>query len=166
FPAVDPSSPACCLYGNNGVVISHVSIVRLLTTDRPPFVFGPSDVWSMLHSYAEDLSAWELFGCLAHGGRVVIVHGDERRNAEKLGQTIKREGVTVLNCARERFDEIACLDMPDQLHAVVLSGRGRLPATLGEWMKRHPHVDVVNAYGMAETGIHAIVRAVTAEDAA
>ncbi len=34
---------------------------------------GPGQVWSQWHSYSFDVSVWEIFGALLHGGRLVVV---------------------------------------------------------------------------------------------
>ena len=34
---------------------------------------APGQVWSQWHSLAFDVSVWEIFGALLHGGRLVVV---------------------------------------------------------------------------------------------
>ena len=34
---------------------------------------GRDEVWSQWHSYSFDISGWEIFGALLHGGRLVVV---------------------------------------------------------------------------------------------
>ncbi|WP_199808488.1 AMP-binding protein, partial [Streptomyces sp. NRRL S-1022] len=45
-----------------GVVLSHANVVRLLETAQEHYAFDGSDVWSMFHSYAFDVSVFEMWG--------------------------------------------------------------------------------------------------------
>ena len=98
-----PAQPAYVIYTSGstgtpkGVAVSHASVCALLAGTRERFGFGPDDVWAWFHSAAFDFSVWEIWGCLASGGRLVVVpHPVSRAPAEFLGLLI-RERVTVLN---------------------------------------------------------------------
>ncbi|WP_282362752.1 AMP-binding protein, partial [Pseudomonas sp. PS01300] len=65
--------------------------------------FGPSDVWSLFHSYAFDFSVWEIFGALLYGGRLVIVPQATSRAPEEFFQLLCEQGVTVLNQTPSAF---------------------------------------------------------------
>ena len=45
-----------------GALLTHANVTRLLSATADEFAFGPSDVWTLFHSYAFDFSVWELFG--------------------------------------------------------------------------------------------------------
>ena len=45
-----------------GVAVTHANVARLLAKTRPWFGFGPSDVWTLFHSFAFDFSVWEIWG--------------------------------------------------------------------------------------------------------
>ncbi|MEX5668971.1 AMP-binding protein, partial [Pseudomonas neuropathica] len=47
-----------------GTLLPHQNILRLFEATEPWFGFGPTDVWSLFHSYAFDFSVWEIFGAL------------------------------------------------------------------------------------------------------
>ena len=34
---------------------------------------GPGQVWSQWHSLVFDVSVWEIWGALLHGGRLVVI---------------------------------------------------------------------------------------------
>ncbi|MBN0047118.1 amino acid adenylation domain-containing protein [Streptomyces actuosus] len=175
LPSVPLDSPAYCIYTSGttgrpkGVVLTHRNLVRLLDNDRLPFSFGTADVWTMFHSYAFDFSVWELFGGLAHGGRVVLVSEDETRDPGLFFDLLQRERVTVLNQTPSAFRRLLGLrpTTPDGLSAlrcVVFGGEALRPAMLTEWSERFPHVRLVNMYGITETTVHASVRTVTRSD--
>ncbi|SFH04991.1 Non-ribosomal peptide synthetase component F, partial [Duganella sp. CF458] len=76
---VSPSSLAYVIYTSGstglpkGVMIEHRNVARLLTATGHWFGFGPSDVWTLFHSFAFDFSVWEIWGALLTGGRLVVV---------------------------------------------------------------------------------------------
>ncbi|MER8014046.1 amino acid adenylation domain-containing protein [Streptomyces griseoluteus] len=175
LPAVPLDSPAYCIYTSGttgrpkGVVLTHRNLVRLLDNDRLPFSFGPDDVWTMFHSYAFDFSVWELFGGLAHGGRVVLVSEDETRDPGLFFDLLQRERVTVLNQTPSAFRRLLGLRPTtpaglSALRCVVFGGEALRPGMLTEWAERFPHVRLVNMYGITETTVHASVHTVTRSD--
>ena len=90
-----------------GVAVTHGDVSRLLAATRPLFGFGPDDVWTLLHSYAFDFSVWEIWGALAHGGRLVVVPYAVSRAPEELLRLLAAERVTVLNQTPSAFAQLA-----------------------------------------------------------
>ncbi|MFH9402557.1 amino acid adenylation domain-containing protein [Streptomyces sp. NPDC017638] len=175
LPPVAADAPAYCIYTSGttgrpkGVVITHRNLVRLVTNERFPFVFGPSDVWTMFHSYAFDFSVWEIFGALVHGGRLVLVTEEQARDPEQFWTLLQREGVTVLNQTPSAFGRIAGREPATpkgltRLRYVIFGGEALRPAVLGDWLERLPHVRLVNMYGITETTVHASIHTVTRAD--
>src|SRR5436305_11824577 len=90
-----------------GVAVTHGDVSRLLAATRPLFGFGPDDVWTLLHSYAFDFSVWEIWGALAHGGRLVVVPYAVSRAPEELLRLLAAQRVTVLNQTPSAFAQLA-----------------------------------------------------------
>ncbi|MGR3897835.1 AMP-binding protein, partial [Pseudomonas sp. 1176_21] len=65
-------------------LLAHHNVLRLFAATEHWFAFGPSDVWSLFHSYAFDFSVWEIFGALLYGGRLVIVPQATSRAPEEF----------------------------------------------------------------------------------
>ncbi len=145
-----------------GVVITHRNVLRLQRATEPWFGFGPEDVWPLFHSYAFDVSVWEIWGALLYGGRLVVVPFRTSRTPEAFGDLLRREGVTVLNQTPSAFlpliqaesrrgdgDELA-------LKWVVFAGEALDLASLAPWWRlrgeRPPRL--VNMYGITETTVH------------
>jgi amino acid adenylation domain-containing protein len=80
-----------------GVQVSHRNVVNLFEATRPSFGFDERDVWTVSHSYAFDFSAWEIWGALLHGGRLVVVPRQVTQSPAEFYDLLKKEGVTVLN---------------------------------------------------------------------
>ncbi|WP_050373137.1 non-ribosomal peptide synthetase [Streptomyces acidiscabies] len=176
-PATTPGDTAYVIYTSGttgrpkGVPITHRNVVRLLTNDRFPFAFGPDDVWSFFHSYAFDFSVWEVFGCLAHGGRLVVIGKDAARDVSRFTDVVRREGVTVLNQTPSAFAEFVrhgrerSVTLP-HLRYVVFGGEKLQPGNLADWHRGHPRAELVNMYGITEITVHATVHRLTEQDIA
>ena len=54
-----------------GVAITHHNVTQLL--ESLDAGLPAAGVWSQWHSYAFDVSVWEIWGALLHGGRLVVV---------------------------------------------------------------------------------------------
>ncbi|TCO59527.1 non-ribosomal peptide synthetase [Actinocrispum wychmicini] len=173
LPEVSPDSAAYCIYTSGttgqpkGVVISHRNVVRLLANDRFGFEFGPTDVWTLFHSYHFDFSVWEIFGCLAHGGRLVVVTSDETRDSERFAELLRGERVTVLNQTPGAFAQLTTVaaDLPD-LRYVIFGGDRLDTARIAGWAATHPGVRLVNMYGITETTVHVTAHTITEDDLA
>ena len=79
LPAPAPDDIAYLIYTSGttgvpkGVAVTHRNVTQLLESlhaDLPP---GPGQVWAQWHSLVFDVSVWEIFGALLHGGRLVVV---------------------------------------------------------------------------------------------
>ncbi|MEU1130579.1 amino acid adenylation domain-containing protein [Streptomyces sp. NPDC005900] len=156
-----------------GVVVTHRNVVRLFTHSAPHFHFTEQDVWSLFHSYAFDVSVWEMWGALLHGGRLVVVPYDVSRTPERFLTLLAEERVTILSQTPSAFYPLiqADRDRPAQgdrlaLRAVVFAGEPLDFAKLGPWYERHADDApvLVNMYGITETTVHVTYTALTRED--
>ncbi|MCH6163960.1 non-ribosomal peptide synthetase [Streptomyces marispadix] len=165
-----PSNAAYVIYTSGstgrpkGVVVPHRNAVALLEEAAAPFGFGPDDVWTMFHSCAFDFSVWELWGALAHGGRLVVVGHDVSRSPRALLELIADERVTVLNQTPSAFLTLDRADAeeprsrrPTSLRLVIFGGEALHPERLRPWCERHgaDAPAMVNMYGITETTVHA-----------
>jgi nonribosomal peptide synthetase DhbF len=148
-----------------GVVVSHGNVVRLFTATDGTYDFGPSDVWTLFHSYSFDFSVWELWGALLHGGRLVIVSKETARSTPAFLDLLVREGVTVLNQTPSAFAQLMHADRENPatglaLRYVILGGEAVEPALLANWYSRHADDApvIVNGYGITETTVFATFR--------
>jgi amino acid adenylation domain-containing protein/non-ribosomal peptide synthase protein (TIGR01720 family) len=158
-----------------GVVVEHRNVLALLAAADGPVGYRSDDVWTLFHSAAFDFSVWEVWGALAHGGRVQIVPREVTRSPEDLADLLVDAGVTVLSQTPSAFAGTAPAVLRARargrrapLRAVVFGGEALDPSTLGEWFAAHgpggPRM--VNMYGITETTVHVTAVTLDAQDVA
>ncbi|HZI20311.1 MAG TPA: non-ribosomal peptide synthase/polyketide synthase [Pyrinomonadaceae bacterium] len=181
---VGPENLAYCIYTSGstgtpkGVMVTHGNVTRLLAATEEWFGFGGQDVWTMFHSYAFDFSVWEIWGALAHGGRLVVVPYLTARAPDEFHELLRRERVTVLNQTPSAFRQLVAADAlrhgdgerggPERLalRYVVFGGEALDIRGLEPWFARHgdERPRLVNMYGITETTVHVTYRPLTAAD--
>jgi amino acid adenylation domain-containing protein len=148
-----------------GVVVTHHNVARLFRAAREHFDFGPSDVWSLAHSYSFDFSVWELWGALSTGARVVIVPTELARDPEAMAALLRAQQVSVLSQTPAAFRGLREHLGDDSLRTVVFGGDALLVADFDDWFAgpaARPRL--VNMYGITETTVHVTYREITAAD--
>ncbi len=175
---IQAEDPAYVIYTSGstgrpkGVVVSHGNVVRLTRATQPWFGFCGRDVWTLFHSCAFDFSVWEIWGCLLHGGRLVIVPFAVSRNPEEFHALLVAERVTVLNQTPSAFANLSQVDArvpaaPLSLRVIIFGGEALVPVSLRGWIARHGDTkpELVNMYGITETTVHVTYRRILAVDA-
>jgi amino acid adenylation domain-containing protein len=184
-PAVPPVTPATgedlayVMYTSGstgqpkGVRVTHRNVLRLFAATEAWFDFGPTDVWTLFHSFAFDFSVWELWGALLFGGRAVVVPHDTSRDPAAFRALVERERVTVLSqtptgfCALIEADRAA---PPGDyaLRYIVFGGEVLQLNSLQPWFDRYGDdaPRVINMYGITETTVHSTYRRITRDDLA
>ncbi|MEE2061899.1 amino acid adenylation domain-containing protein [Rhodococcus artemisiae] len=144
-----------------GVVVPHRTVVTLMTDTHPQFGFDQHDVWTLFHSYAFDFSVWELWGALAHGGRLVVVDYHTARTPDEFLALLRREQITVLSQTPTAFQQLVEADRaaggpPLPLRWIIFGGEALDLAQLDRWYRRHDDTTptLVNMYGITETTVH------------
>ncbi|KAB7764409.1 non-ribosomal peptide synthetase, partial [Xanthomonas maliensis] len=172
-----PQHPAYVIYTSGstgtpkGVVVAHAQVVRLLQATHAQVAPSPDDVWTLFHSTAFDFSVWELWGALAHGGRLVVVPQPIARDPAAFHALLCEQRVSVLNQTPSAFQ--ALLDAQRHsaehhaLRLVIFGGEALSPASLAPWFAQHgQRTTLLNMYGITETTVHVTAHVVTEEDVA
>ncbi|BBZ36300.1 hypothetical protein MCNF_49050 [Mycolicibacterium confluentis] len=127
-----------------GVAITHGNVTQLLAN----LDGGLPDpgVWPLCHSLSFDVSAWEIFGALLRGGRVVVIPDTVTSSPDDFHAMLVAEGVTVLTHTPSAVGMLS----PEGLDATALVVVGEAcPAdVVDRWA---PDRVMINAYGPTET---------------
>ncbi|MGA9312752.1 MAG: amino acid adenylation domain-containing protein, partial [Pseudonocardiaceae bacterium] len=166
---VSPAVAAYAIYTSGstgtpkGVVVTHHNVVRLFSATRHWFGFNERDVWTLFHSYAFDVSVFEMWGALLHGGRLVVVPFAVSRSPEEFLRLLAAEQVTVLSQTPSAFypllraeGEHPQLGARLNLRYVIFAGEALDLWRLSPWYERHSDsaAVLVNMYGITETTVH------------
>ena len=151
-----------------GVMIEHANVTRLFAATEHWFNFGPSDVWTLFHSFAFDFSVWELWGALLYGGRLVIVPYLISRSPQEFYRLVCEEHVTILNQTPSAFAQLIDAQArsagePHSLRFVIFGGEALELHTLQPWVQRNgaQQPTLVNMYGITETTVHVTYHALS-----
>ena len=151
LPAPAPEDIAYLIYTSGttgvpkGVAITHHNVTQLMESlDRG--LAAPGQAWSQWHSYSFDISGWEIFGALLHGGRLVVVPDVVAGSPEDLHALLVSEKVSVLGLTPSAAGVLS----PEGLDSVaLLVGGEACPAELVDrWA---PGRVMINEYGPTET---------------
>ncbi|MEU9133489.1 amino acid adenylation domain-containing protein [Kitasatospora sp. NPDC048540] len=154
-----------------GVQVTHANVMRLFRSAERHFGFGPDDTWCLFHSYAFDVSVWELFGALLHGGRLVVVPELTAKSPDRLLTLLATTGVTVLNQTPSAFRQLLKVLTPEHrdtlaVRHVVFAGEALSFAALRPWYEvMGERAQLANMYGITETTVHSTYHPLRAEDA-
>ena len=122
--------------------VTHHNVLRLFAATDAWFGFGPTDVWTLFHSYAFDFSVWEIWGALLAGGRLVVVPQDTSRDPAAFRALLEREQVTVLSQTPTAFRALIDADRAAApatfaLRYVVFGGEALQLQSLQPWFDRY-----------------------------
>ncbi|MEU0113783.1 amino acid adenylation domain-containing protein [Streptomyces bobili] len=95
----------------NGVKVTHRNVANILLTEPGDLGIRPGDRVAQLLNIAFDMAAWEMLGCLAHGGTLVVRGKDvaaAARTADVLIATpTVLSGIDPAGCPRVRTVAVA-----------------------------------------------------------
>ncbi|MGD1424879.1 amino acid adenylation domain-containing protein [Mycolicibacterium septicum] len=127
-----------------GVAVPHGNITQLLGSLD---VGLPREgVWSQWHSYAFDVSVWEIFGALLSGGRLVVVPDVVAGSPDELHALLIAEQVTVLNQTPSAASALSSEGLESV--ALVVAGEACPSELVDRWA---PDRLMLNGYGPTET---------------
>jgi amino acid adenylation domain-containing protein len=155
-----------------GVMVTHRNAVRLFVTGHEHLEFRPDDAWTLFHSFAFDMSVWEMWGALLFGGRVVMVPHLISRSPEEFHALLRRHGVTVLNQTPQAFRQLLLVEREQPpltaLRYVILAAETLEVASLVPLWDRYGDQKplAINMHGITETAVYDTYRPVGIPDLA
>ncbi|MCP5049770.1 MAG: amino acid adenylation domain-containing protein, partial [bacterium] len=152
-----------------GVLIDHRNVARLLFNDQFQFDFSETDSWTLFHSFCFDFSAWEMYGALLYGGKLVIIPKMTSRDSETFLKRLKQNQITILNQTPSAFYNLVNLELRNSrrelnLRYIIFGGEALAPARLREWQAIYPGTKLINMYGITETTVHVTFKEITARE--
>ncbi|CAM5716273.1 D-alanine--D-alanyl carrier protein ligase [Streptomyces alboniger] len=152
-PAVRPDDGCYVLFTSgttgrpNGVKVTHRNVANILLTEPGGLGIRPGDRVAQLLNIAFDMAAWEILGCLAHGGTLVIRGKDIAATARSATVLIATptvlSGVDPASCPRVRTVAVAGEPCPRPLadrwarRAAFFNCCGPTETTIVNTMSRH-----------------------------
>ena len=127
-----------------GVAITHHNVTQLMET--LPAYLPAAGVWTQCHSYAFDLSVWEIWGALLHGGRLVVVPESVARTPEEFHALLVAEQVSVLTQTPSAAGVLSPVGLGPV--ALVVAGEACPAELVDRWA---PGRVMINWYGPTET---------------
>ncbi|KOU56811.1 peptide synthetase [Streptomyces sp. MMG1533] len=141
----------------NGVKVTHRNVANLLLTQPGGLGIRPGDRVAQLLNIAFDMAAWEILGCLAHGGTLVIRGKDIAAAARTATVLIATptvlSGIDPAACPRVRTVAVAGEPCPGPLadrwarRAAFFNCCGPTETTIVNTMRRHDPADPLLTIG-------------------
>ncbi|MDN3243451.1 amino acid adenylation domain-containing protein [Glycomyces tritici] len=144
--AHDPSRACYILFTSgttgtpNGVAVTHANLANLLLTEPGDLGIRPGTTVGQILNIAFDMAAWEILGCLSHGGTLLIRGDDIAATARRVNVLIATP--TILS----RIEPEAC----EHLRTVAVAGEPCPGALADRWAARSAFY---NGCGPTETTI-------------
>ncbi|MET9230144.1 amino acid adenylation domain-containing protein [Lentzea sp. NPDC003310] len=166
-----PTDAACVMFTSGstgrpkGILGSHRSIVASLLAQS--FLdFGEHEVWLQCSPASWDAFVLELFGPLLTGASCVL-HPGSRPEPAVVARLIPQHDVTTAYLSASLCNYL--VDEHPEVFAgvrqVMTGGEAASARHVGELLRRHPHVRLVNGYGPVETMIIGTASVLTPADA-
>lgn len=162
---VDPDGEAYVIFTSGstgapkGVAVSHRAVCNLIDWAGRTYGFNANDRALWVTSLGFDLSVFDIFGILAHGGSVRVVSDDALQCPERLYDLLTNEKITFWNSAPQTLDRLRRMLRRDEGSG---GGELRLAFLSGDWIpldlpslvrERFPSAKVVSLGGATEATV-------------
>ncbi|WP_413645097.1 AMP-binding protein, partial [Mycobacterium sp. RTGN8] len=135
-----------------GVAVTHgnaTQLVEALAVELPR-----AGAWTQWHSYAFDVSVWDVFAPLLGGGRVVVVSEEVAASPEDFHALLVAERVDVLSQTPSAVGMLSPHGLESM--ALVVAGEACAAEVVERWA---PGRVMINAYGPTEATVYAAMSA-------
>lgn len=150
-----------------GVKITHTNLISLFFNEKFPFNFSCEDVWTLFHTYCFDFSAWEIFGALFFGGKLVILSEEERKVEEKFFNALIKNKVTILSLVPSVFYSFLDCELEwnkISLKYLFFGGESLNPRKLQDVKQYFVNTYIFNLYGITETTIFNLYKLISNDE--
>ncbi|KUI04643.1 hypothetical protein AU189_19860 [Mycolicibacterium acapulense] len=136
-----------------GVAVTHANVAQLLQSADQTLI-APGQVWTQWHSYAFDVSCWEIWGALLGGGRLVVVPESVAGSPDIFRTLLLTEKVSVLCQTPSAAGMLSSQGL--ESIALVVAGEPCFPDLVDRWA---PGRVMINAYGPTEATVYSAMSA-------
>ncbi len=143
-----------------GVLVEHRAAVNILFSLNESYPIYPEDRYLLKTSFIFDVSVAELFGWFFGGRRLVILGEDERREPQKIIDTIELSKITHINFVPSLFNVfLELLDYRnihklETLRYIFLAGEALSPQLVKKFRSLGSKVVLENLYGPTEGTVY------------
>ncbi|MGV0837953.1 amino acid adenylation domain-containing protein [Mycolicibacterium thermoresistibile] len=137
-----------------GVAITHANVTQVVNSLPAELPAGPGRTWSQWHSLVFDVSVWEIWGTLLHGGRLLIVPESITGAPDELHELLVAEQVDVVYQTPSAAGMLSPAGLDST--ALVVAGEACPTELVDRWA---PGRVMINAYGPTEATIYAAISA-------
>ncbi|WP_120309112.1 non-ribosomal peptide synthetase, partial [Mycolicibacterium celeriflavum] len=135
-----------------GVAVAHRNVTQLVAVLNPDV--PAAGIWSQWHSLSFDVSVWEIFGALVHGGRLVVVPEEVAISPDELHALLVAERVGVLCQTPSAVGMLSAQGLEST--ALIVAGEACPVELMDRWA---PGRVMINAYGPTEATVYAAMSA-------
>jgi amino acid adenylation domain-containing protein len=147
-----------------GVSVVHRGVVRLVQ-NVDYLKYGPDEVFLLLAPLSFDASTFEIWGCLLHGGRLVLMP-PHPPTLQEIGATLLEQRVTTLWLTTALFHQMVDLRVQDLRLVRQLCTGGDVVSVshAARVLEQIPSCRLINLYGPTESTTFATSRVITPAD--
>ncbi|WP_122984402.1 non-ribosomal peptide synthetase, partial [Mycolicibacterium porcinum] len=113
------------------------------------------EVFAQWHSYSFDVSVWEIWGALLHGGRLVVIPESVASSPQDFHALLIEQKVSVLSQTPSAVGMLSPQGLESA--ALVVAGEACSTEVMDRWAS--PGRVMINAYGPTEATVYATVSA-------
>ncbi|GAA1004420.1 hypothetical protein Aple_072030 [Acrocarpospora pleiomorpha] len=142
-----------------GVEVTRGGLEAYVAADLVAYGLNSEDRVLQFGSLGFDLSAEEIFPCLAAGAALVLRSDDMLDSPQIFLETVARLGVTVAHLPTSYLNLLCAAiaedgaPVPELLRLVVIGSEPADPAQLARWRQVAPSVRLAHAYGVTEASM-------------
>ena len=154
LPGPDPDDIAYVIYTSGttgtpkGVAVTHVNATQLL--EALAVELPRTGAWTQWHSYAFDVSVWDVFAPLLGGGRLVVISEEVAASPEDFHALLVSERVDVLSQTPSAAGMLSPLGLESM--ALVVAGEACSSDLVERWGASGRVM--INAYGPTEATVY------------
>ncbi|NIM18027.1 MAG: amino acid adenylation domain-containing protein [Candidatus Aminicenantes bacterium] len=139
-----------------GILTTHTNVIRVVKSTNY-IDLDENDRVLQLSNYAFDGSVFDIYGALLNGAALVMVRADDVLSADRLGDMIKREKISVFFVTTALFNALVevKIDCFDRIRKVLFGGERVSVEHTRKALEYLGKNKIIHVYGPTETTVYA-----------